>query len=454
MKTYPLNLLYLATYLREVGGHEATIIDGENIEIPELRYAGAEDMDPGDIMNKGIPKMVRVLDDPKHQIWKKIGDLIRGESPDIVGITCNSGNMDTAAMITAKVRELGTPVILGGSHPTVVPQESLEYTGADYALCGEGEMALRTLMDTMESGGAADRVPSVAWRKGSSVVINPRGPLINPVDQLPIPDRSLIDRSNYFGEVIITGRGCPYDCVYCASRNIWGRRVRLRGVDSVINELEAIRRDIEKDESGSHIESERPGAWVMKIVDDTFTVNRKRTLALLDQIIHRGLNCFEFTGGVRVDTLDEEVAEKLRQANVKRVTIGVETGSPRMLEMIKKGVTNEQVIRGINLLKSAGVGSHAFFMIGLPGEKPEDIELSKELILEARPDRIEVNMVTPYPGTALWKSLMDLEPKDVDRWRRWFHQGMATHSNRLGFDLDKAYEDFAEFARKYHGGEL
>lgn len=452
MKTYPLNLIYLSTYLRDIGGYEAEILDGENIVLEGLKDRINDKLDPGEIMQQAIPIMNSILEDPEHPIWKEIQNSVSDRSPDIVGITCNSGNMDTVGMMTGKIREMGIPVILGGSHPTVLPRESLEYTSADFAICGEGEFATYELLEALKTGDNLADCPSLAWRNGSDIIVNPKAQLIHPLEKLPIPDRSFINRAQYFGEVIITGRGCPYDCVYCASKNIWGKRVRLRKVESVIEELEMIKSEIEGDNGNSGTEPSRPGAWVVKIVDDTFTVIRRRTIELLDEIIRRGLNCFEFTGGVRVDTLDEEVVDKMAQANVKRVTIGVESGSPRILEMIKKGVTNKQVIKGIELLRQAGIHSHAFFMVGLPGERPEDIELSKELILQARPDHIEVNMVTPYPGTLLWDQLMDLGPAEIKQWRRWFHQGMATHSNKLGFDLDAAYQEYVEFARQYHQG--
>lgn len=89
-------------------------------------------------------------------------------------------------------------------------------------------------------------------------------------------------------------------------------------------------------------------------------------------------------------------------------------------------------------------------MIGLPDETPEDIELTKELILEIQPDHVEINMVTPYPGTDLFDRLINDNPENIDRWYRWFHQGMATHSDRLGYDLDEAYNDFLSFAKSYH----
>jgi len=140
----------------------------------------------------------------------------------------------------------------------------------------------------------------------------------------------------------------------------------------------------------------------------------------------------------------------MREANFRRVTLGIESGSPRILKMIRKGETNEDVKRAVKLLRNAGIHSHAFFMIGLPEETAEDIELSKKLILEVQPDHVEINMVTPYPGTDIFEKLIPEDPAKIDRWYRWFHQGMATHSDRLGYDLDVAYEDFVEFARRYN----
>jgi radical SAM superfamily enzyme YgiQ (UPF0313 family) len=188
----------------------------------------------------------------------------------------------------------------------------------------------------------------------------------------------------------------------------------------------------------------------VKVLDDTFTLHRKRTIELLDAIVAHGLNRFEFTGGVRADTLDETVVDRMRRANFRRVTLGVESGSPRILKMIRKGETNEDVKRAVKLLREAGIHSHAFFMIGFPDETPEDVELSKKLIQEARPDHVEINMVTPYPGTEIFEKLMPGDPSRINRWYRWFHQGLSTHSERIGHDLDGAYEDFLKFARAYH----
>jgi radical SAM superfamily enzyme YgiQ (UPF0313 family) len=459
MKTYPLNLLYLATYARDRGGHDAALVDGENVSVPDLEQLGGVGQDPELVMHQGIPRMVEILEDPEHAIWEETERRIAAENPDLVGITCNSGNMDAVRILVARLKRRGLPVILGGSHPTVLPEQSLSYTGADMAGIGEGELTLVRVMDALKGKQSLSDIPSLAWRENGRIIANPKADLIAEIDSLPIPDRSFINRSEYFGEVLLTGRGCPFNCAYCASRNIWGRKVRMRSVGSIIEELEILRQAAESEPpSGSPLSGNqpasdvdaRPGRWVVKVVDDTFTVNKKRTLELLDEIIAAGLNCFEFTGGVRADTLDETLVEKMREANFKRVTLGVESGSPRILKMIRKGETNEDVKRAIKLLRGVGIRSHAFFMIGLPDETPEDIELSKKLILEVQPDHVEINMVTPYPGTDIFAKLIPEDPEKIDRWYRWFHQGMATHSDRLGYDLDRAYEDFLAFAREYH----
>jgi radical SAM superfamily enzyme YgiQ (UPF0313 family) len=453
MKTYPLNLLYLATYVRDRGGHQAAVVDGESISVPGLAPPDHAGTDPENVMHAGIPAMIRLLEDPDHDFWVELERAVLAEAPDMVGITCNSGNMDTVRLMVRRLKQSGVPVILGGSHPTVLPEQSILYTGADMVAMGEGEITLTAVMDAPAGPIPLPEIPSLARRVNGKVAVNPRGSVIPHVDDIPVPDRNFVDRADYFGEVLLTGRGCPFRCAYCASRNLWGRNVRLRSVPSIIEELKMLAEAADRDDRsnrGNGNEDPRPGRWVVKIVDDTFTVSRKRTMKLLDEIISCGLNRFEFTGGVRADSLDEGLVEKMALAGFRRVTLGVESGSPEILRMVHKGETNEDVIRAIRLLRAGGIRSHAFFMIGFPGEKPEDIELSKKLILDARPDHVEINMVTPYPGTEIFDRLMPEDPMEIDRWYRWFHQGMSTHSDRLGYDLDRAYEDFLKFAAEYH----
>ena len=333
--------------------------------------------DPELVMNSQIPRMESLLNDSGNEFWDLIESDIISHKPDLVGITCNSGSMDTVRILVKRLRNLDVPVVLGGSHPTVLPEQSLIYTSADMAVIGEGEIALVDLLHAFEGSADFSEVRSLAWKNNNKIVINSRANLIPDLDALPAPDRSLIDRSLYYGDVIMTSRGCLFDCAYCASRNIWGKKARLRSVGSIVEELKDIRRrakeSLVEPEGNINDADSIPGRWVVKILDDTFTVIKSRTMDLLDAIIDNGLNCFEFTGGVRADSLDKTLVRKMREANFKRVTLGVESGSPKILKLVRKGETNDHVINAVTMLREEGIKSHTFFMIGFPEETQEDI---------------------------------------------------------------------------------
>ena len=138
MKTYPLNLIQLASYLREQTGHNAEIVDGETVSVPGLNMPERAAEDPEIIMNQGIPRMIELLENPNHPIWEETERRIFDSSPDLIGITCNSGNMDAARVLVSRLKRHGLPIILGGSHPTVLPEQSINYTRADMVAIGKG----------------------------------------------------------------------------------------------------------------------------------------------------------------------------------------------------------------------------------------------------------------------------------------------------------------------------
>lgn len=453
MKTYPLNLLGLATYLQEVGGYKAAVVDGENLPLSDPVRSGQDKGDPAELVRIGISRMIRTLEDPDHSLWTCLTEKILGEKPDVVGISCDSVGMDAARIVVQKLRPCGLPVILGGPHPTALPEHSLLYTGAHMAVMGEGEDALLHLLDAMNGRRRFDQVPSLAWKRHGEIRVNGRAKFIDPIERLPIADRSFIRRKDYFGDVIITGRGCPYHCTFCASRTVWGGKVRLRSIPSIIEELRRLlpahgRKDEEPVPSNRH--DRQKGSHVVKIIDDTFTIDKGRTMNLLDEIVSSGLTCFEYTCGVRADTIDHKLATKMKQANVKRVTLGIESGSPRILKMIRKGEPIGVMRRAIRILRDAGIWTHAFFMIGFPGETLADIERTKAFILESEPDHVEINMVTPYPGTDLFDKMCPGDPGEIERWYQWFHQGLSTHPDQVCYDLDQTFSDVLAFANQYN----
>ncbi len=163
MKTYPLNLLYLATYAKQNSDWDVVIFDGENLDLPNSPRSA--NTDPELVMNAEIPRMEKLLNDPDHEIWNIIESQILAHQPDLVGITCNSGNMDTVRIIVKRLKKSGIPVVLGGSHPTVLPEQSLFYTSADMVITGEGELALLSLLEALESKTDLSSVESLVWKR-------------------------------------------------------------------------------------------------------------------------------------------------------------------------------------------------------------------------------------------------------------------------------------------------
>ena len=172
--------------------------------MPVLEQLEGAAQDPEVVMHQGIPRMVKMLEDPAHAIWEETERRIR-QNPDLVGITCNSGNMDAARILMGRLKRRGVPVILGGSHPTVLPEQSLNYTGTDMAAIGEGELTLVRVMDTLSGKGSLSDVPSLAWRGNGRIIVNPKADLIAEIDSLPIPDRAFINRSESSGKSFSTG---------------------------------------------------------------------------------------------------------------------------------------------------------------------------------------------------------------------------------------------------------
>ncbi len=169
MKTYPLNLLCLATFVTQRANHEAVVVDGESVSVPGLDASHGSDADPAVAMHQSVQKMVDILQNPDHRLWAELERQIISANPTLVGITCNSGNMDTVRLLVQRLKSFHVPVILGGSHPTVLPEQSIRYSGADMVAIGEGELTLARVMDCLvrKRRTVQDPIPCVeAQRQG------------------------------------------------------------------------------------------------------------------------------------------------------------------------------------------------------------------------------------------------------------------------------------------------
>jgi anaerobic magnesium-protoporphyrin IX monomethyl ester cyclase len=344
---HPVNLLYLAEWVENCG-HQASILD---LEVEEFD------------------------DDSFSRRVKEV---------DVVGITVMTPHMRTVGELVGQIKQLGKPVILGGPHPSVLPEDALAETGADIAVVGEGETALAWILDDID-------------RARQTRVV--RKPLIDDLDELPVPDRTRLNLDAYKGfstpgifkksTVLFTSRGCPFNCDFCAAKHIHGRRYRFRSIESLRKELNEIR---------------TLGFHHVTIDDDSFTVKRDRTLEFCDMMVEEFPD-MTFDCDSRVDAVDAELLHAMKRAGCIKIAFGVESGSPRLLKQICKQIRVEQAIEAFDLSRREGIETQAFFTVGHLTETPEDIEKSRALIKRLKPDFLFVSVVTPYPGTALYDDL-------------------------------------------------
>ncbi len=310
---------------------------------------------------------------------------IRDAAPDLVGISALSTTLPAARCLAALCREdLGpdVPLVLGGLHCTIMP-ESVE--GFDHVVTGEGEETLPELVAAIEQGRDASAIPGVV---GSG---RPRAPVAN-LDLLPFPHREdLLWEENIqsaFYQSIITIRGCPYRCEYCSIPSLDGRRVRFRSPENVAQEIAFL--------------LERYSISYLFFHDSVFTLSRKRTLALSQLLVDRGLTV-PYTCQTRVDRVDEEVLDAMKAAGCEQIYFGIESGDDETLTKIRKNMPRERIRQTVQAVRSRGIRCCGFFMIGFPWETREHMERTADFATSLELDSLCLFSATPLPGSALFE---------------------------------------------------
>jgi len=328
--------------------------------------------------------------------WKPadIAGSIAAHKPDIIGISQWTHNRH-AALELARLARKTVPtcrIVLGGGHASFRYRELLEREAAvDAVVIGEGERTLEEMARCLASGNSWDDLPGIAFRKNGQVVVNPPAPLLEDLDSLPSPhvglDRSLGVDVQQQAEFIITARGCPAACHFCASPAFWNRKLRFRSPRQIVDEIRAIR--------------ERYGLIYFSLRDDTFTADRQRAIEfcrlLIDSRLHIVWNCQS-----RVTALDEELLSWMKRAGCECVQLGVESGSPRILEYLGKRITPEQVMRAAAMVRRVGISLSIYLISDIPQENETDVQATIALIRQIRPDDGYVSPLAYFPGTYLF----------------------------------------------------
>jgi radical SAM superfamily enzyme YgiQ (UPF0313 family) len=361
----PLGLAYIASYLRK-HDIDVEILDANALDMPE----------------------------------DKVVEFIKSKSPSVIGFTTTTIIMPTVMSICEKIKSNSNLVIVGGPHVSAIPEETLhECAGIDMVVVGEGEITLLELLNRIENGRSFEDVEGLVYRKDGRIVRNPPRPFIHDLDSLDFPALDMLPIEKYrpapiidlgySGKefaTIITARGCTGKCVFCASSGFW-KRIRLRSAANILEEVDRL---------------VKRGVKHIMIVDDTFTCYKKRVVEFCHAVIERRYNivwnCY-----ARVNDIDEEIIDVMKEAGCFFIFFGVESGSQEMLNRIKKFITLEQVGNAVRLTKQAGIMANCAFMMGHPGETYETMKVTLDFAIKLNPHIAEFYITTPFPGTELYE---------------------------------------------------
>jgi len=323
--------------------------------------------------------------------------------PDYLGLSATTISVTNAARIAARVRELvpGVVSIVGGPHASAVPERTLEaFEAFDYAIAGEGEHSLFDLLGRLEAGAPVDDVAGLARRTQGGIRANPRAPYIDDLDELPMPAWDLLPDFPYRFQpslfsyprtpvaTVITSRGCPFSCSFC-DRSTSGRKGRMHSVDYVVR---MCRHLVEL------------GVKHILFVDDLFTVRKQRVAEMCEAFLQEGFG-FSWSCSSHPNLLDLDTLRLMRRAGCWQIAYGIESGSQRILDVVKREVRIPRMRETLRMTRAAGIRTKGYLMIGHPTEGIDSLEENLRFVREVELDLCQITKFTPYPGTPAYPTV-------------------------------------------------
>ncbi|MDD5281882.1 MAG: radical SAM protein [Candidatus Omnitrophica bacterium] len=362
------------------------------------------------LFNLGIGYLSAILKQHRHKTdlltlnnydRQKIKQKIKTFSPDLIAMSSTSDQIGLSRQIISYIKNnFQLPIVLGGVHATYLPQESIAIEGLLGICLGEGEYPLLELVECLEKGKDYRHISNFWFREGDEIIKNDLRPLVINLDSLPFPDREVFDipeinKAWFVGMQFMGSRGCLYSCTNCNTpsfRKIYklGKEnyVRLRSVDNLLAEIDSV---IKRYKFGGYVAFE----------DDSFVVD-KNWLREFSSKYSKAIR-YPFFCNARADQIDEESISLLKNANCRLIRVGIESGDEYLRNVIlRKGITNNDIVKTFQLAKKYGIKALSFNMLGLPFETEELIRKTVKLNQEVRPDFIALSYFRPYPGTDLY----------------------------------------------------
>jgi len=337
---------------------------------------------------------IQILD-PLPQGYSFERALAYARNFDVIIVTLAASNAQGSYRFFSHLK--GKVRIFMGTHATALADYILEKGYCDIIVRGEPEY---TTVETVQNLAQLEDVVGISYRKEGRIVRNADRPVIENLDDLPFPARDLVDNTNYRivsfpGKpvaMVLTSRGCPFDCTFCATHLFYHRKRNVRSIENVVAEVEEI--------------VSAYGINHIFFIDDTFTIGEKRVVSLCKLLQERNLK-IEWICLGRVDTVTEPMLAEMKKAGCKEIIYGIESASPAVLAATKKNITLEQMERAVRVTKNLGMRVSLFFMFGNPADTLESIRETSRLARKLNPNFASFNIATPDPGTPLFETVKD-----------------------------------------------
>ena len=320
--------------------------------------------------------------------------------PDVIGLTATTAVVQKIVDIAKISRNIlpGVTIVAGGPHPTACPDDLLKNSDIDIVVSGEGDRVFQAIVEAQD----LKDIPNIYYKVNGVIahsdILNTA---IEDLDSLDFPAYFLYDLHKYTASKIFarksplafieTSRGCYSHCVYC-NKNIHGYRLRQKSSKRVVDEMEYLL---------------KLGFNEIHIIDDVFTADMKRAYEICEEILRRGLKFPWYPrGGIRVDRVNKELLRIMKKSGCYRIPFGIESGSQRVIDAIKKRITLAQAENAVRLSKEAGLEVECYFMIGLPTETENDILSSISFARKLDPDYVKFAITLPFPGTEMFDEMV------------------------------------------------
>lgn len=358
--------------------------------------------------------------------------------PDYLGISATTISVTNGARIAARIKELcpGVVTIVGGAHVSAIPERTLEaFASFDYGISGEGEVAFFELLSRIETDGAIDDVPGLCFRQDGAIRANPRAPYIEDLDGLPLPAWDLLpDFPHRFQPslftyprtpvaTLITSRGCPFSCSFC-DRSTSGKRGRMHSVEYVV-------------ELCRHLA--KLGVRHIIFVDDLFTVRKQRVVELCNAFLEEGFS-FSWSCNSHPNLLDLETMKLMRRAGCWQIAYGIESGSQRVLDVVKREVRIPRMRETLRMTRAAGIRTKGYVMIGHPTEGLDSLGETAAFLKEVELDLCQITKFTPYPGTPAYSTIREHGSFD-EEWEQMNAMNFVFVPQGLSVDVLETYFD-------------